>query len=127
MVENYLVESRRCHRLMALELSPVLHRELRKKLVDFFWSVLYFVWKGGQGLVDLAGCIGAFRMKRTQRLLQRVDGLGYDRHLLGLDLMDMVISVTTLFYQSVLMWSSVLWTDRPGSQVCISMEEEPLL
>ncbi|KAK3560490.1 hypothetical protein QTP86_009664 [Hemibagrus guttatus] len=60
-------------------------------------------------------------------LLRRVEDLNYDKHLFVLNLREMDLSATTLFYQSVLRaWSSVLRISRINAQPFQCTEEEPL-
>ncbi|KAK3514743.1 hypothetical protein QTP70_029694, partial [Hemibagrus guttatus] len=60
-------------------------------------------------------------------LLRRVEDLNYVKHLFVLNLREMDLSATTLFYQSVLRaWSSVLRISRINAQPFPCTEEEPL-
>ncbi|KAK3519517.1 hypothetical protein QTP70_033415, partial [Hemibagrus guttatus] len=60
-------------------------------------------------------------------LLRHVEDLNYDKHLFVLNLREMDLSATTLFYQSVLRaWSSVLRISRINTQPFPCTEEEPL-
>ncbi|KAK3525620.1 hypothetical protein QTP70_001367 [Hemibagrus guttatus] len=64
---------------------------------------------------------------RAYALLRHVEDLNYDKHLFVLNLREMDLSATTLFYQSVLRaWSSVLRISRINAQPFPCTEEEPL-
>ncbi|KAK3547471.1 hypothetical protein QTP86_021027, partial [Hemibagrus guttatus] len=151
LVTNNLIASLLWHRFTVLEPPEPLIKEVQKRIVNFFWAgqhwtrapVLYLpVQEGGQGLIDLSCRVRTFRLQAAQRLLygeeiawadmayallRHVEDLNYDKHLFVLNLREMDLSATTLFYQSVLRaWSSVLRISRLNTQPFPCTEEEPL-
>ncbi|KAK3563430.1 hypothetical protein QTP86_028166 [Hemibagrus guttatus] len=151
LVTNNLIASLLWHRFTVLEPSEPLIKEVQKRIVNFFWAgqhwtrapVLYLLLQeGGQRLIDLSCQVRTFRLQAAQRLLYgeeiawadtaytllwRVKDLNYDKHLFVLNLREMDLSATTLFYQLVLRaWSSVLRISRINAQPFPCTEEEPL-
>ncbi|KAK3542787.1 hypothetical protein QTP70_002990 [Hemibagrus guttatus] len=151
LVTNNLIASLLWHRFTVLEPPEPLIKVVQKRIVTFFWagqhwtraSVLYLpLQEGGQGLIDLSCWVRTFRLQAAQRLLygeglawaytaytllRRMEDLNYDKHLFVLNLREMDLSATTLFYQSVLRaWSSVLRISRINAQPFPCTEEEPL-
>ncbi|KAK3558316.1 hypothetical protein QTP86_016565, partial [Hemibagrus guttatus] len=151
LVTNSLIASFLWHRFTVLEPPEPLIKEVQKRIVNFFWAgqhwtrapVLYLpLQEGGQGLIDLSCRVRTFQLQAAQRLLygeeiawadtayallRRVEDLNYDKHLFVLNLREMDLSATTLFYQSVLRaWSSVLRISRINAQPFPCTEEEPL-
>ncbi|KAK3514516.1 hypothetical protein QTP70_018717, partial [Hemibagrus guttatus] len=139
------------HRFTVLEPPEPLIKEVQKRIVNFFWAgqhwtrapVLYLpLQEGGQSLIDLSCRVRTFRLQVAQRLLygeenawadtayallRHVEDLNYDKHLFMLNLREMDLSATTLFYQSVKRaWSSVLRISRINAQPFPCTEEEPL-
>ncbi|KAK3518244.1 hypothetical protein QTP70_034161, partial [Hemibagrus guttatus] len=135
--------------LSCSEQTELLIKEVQKRIVNFFWAgqhwtrapVLYLpLQEGGQGLIDLSCRVRTFRLQAAQRLfygdawadtayalLRRVEDLNYDKHLFMLNLREMDLSATTLFYQSVLRaWFSVMRISRINAQPFPCTEEEPL-
>ncbi|KAK3506793.1 hypothetical protein QTP70_028287 [Hemibagrus guttatus] len=143
LVTNKLIASFLWPRFTVLEPPEPLIKEVQKRIVNFFWAgqhwtrapVLYLpLQEGGQGLIDLSCRVRTFRLQRllygeeiawanmAYALLRRVEDLNYDKHLFVLNLREMDLSATTLFYQSVLRaWSSVL---RINAQSFPYTEEE---
>lgn len=98
----------------------------------FLWlraAVLYLpIAEGGQGLIDISSRVVALRLQTVQRLLYRqhslwawtadvllcgVEGLLYDKQLFLLNLINVDLSRTTVFYRSVLKaWRSVFRMER---------------
>ncbi|KAK3568224.1 hypothetical protein QTP86_000687 [Hemibagrus guttatus] len=130
LVTNNLIASLLWHRFTVLEPPEPLIKEVQKRIVNFFWAVQHWtrapvlyllLQEGGQGLIDLSCRVRTFRLQAAQRLLYgeglawadmayallwRVEDLNYDKHLFVLNLREMDLSATTLFYQSVLTaWS----------------------
>lgn len=77
-MSNNLAASMLWHRLMCLDPPWGLVSEIQKTFLEFFWggrhwlkpAVLYLPRdEGGQGLVDIASRLAAFRMMAVQRLL----------------------------------------------------------
>ncbi|KAK3544486.1 hypothetical protein QTP86_013151 [Hemibagrus guttatus] len=149
LITNNLIASFLWHHFTVLEPPELLIKEVQKRIVNFFWAgqhwtrapVLYLpLQEGGQGLIDLSCRVRTFRLQAAQRLfygdawadtayalLRRVEDLNYDKHLFMLNLREMDLSATTLFYQSVLRaWSSVMRISRINAQPFPCTEEEPL-
>ena len=151
LIVNNLVASALWHRLVVLPPPQGLIEGIQRAVVDFFWSglhwlraaVLYLpVQEGGQGLVDIASRIKAFRLQTAQRLLysfglpwtdtacvllRRAGRLGYDKHLFLLQPQSVDLTGLTPFYKSVLQAWQVFTVHRravmtPG----MWLFEEPL-
>ncbi len=74
LVCNNLVASSLWHRMMVLEPPEDLVRDIQRRLIDFFWSVLYLPrQEAGQGLIDIRSRLKAFRLQTAQRLLYGED------------------------------------------------------
>ena len=121
------------------------------RAVDFFWSgphwlrsaILYLpVQEGGQGLVDIAARIAAFRLQTVQRwlyrfglpwmdtaclLLRRAGRLGYDKHLFLLRPQSKDLTGLTPFYQSVVQaWQVFTYHREAVMTPGMWLFEEPL-
>ncbi|TWW77693.1 Transposon TX1 uncharacterized 149 kDa protein ORF 2 [Takifugu flavidus] len=143
-----------CTRLSKLTVLPSpagLIERVQKLIVDFFWSgqhwlrsaVLYLpVQEGGQGLVDIASRVTAFRLQAAQRLLyslgvpwtdmaclllRKAGRLGYDKHLFLLQPQSMDLTGLTPFYQSVLKaWQVLSFKHKAVTIPGMWIFEEPL-
>ena len=118
---------------------------------QFFWSgqhwlkagVLYLpLQEGGQGLIDLASRVAAFRLQAAQRLLyhedvcwrepacsllRRIGGMGLDRHWFLMEPGNLCSEGCTDFYKSVLRAWRGLRISREWGMVPIQwVQEEPL-
>uniref|UniRef100_A0A1A8AE93 Reverse transcriptase zinc-binding domain-containing protein n=1 Tax=Nothobranchius furzeri TaxID=105023 RepID=A0A1A8AE93_NOTFU len=126
LIANNLVASFLWHRLIVLVPPPGLLESVQKLLVKFFWSghhwirasALYLpVSEGGQGLIDVVSRTAAFRLQTAQKLfygdglcwlplahllLQKVGGLGLNKHLFLLNRKVLDLTRTSPFYASVL-------------------------
>ncbi|XP_075968244.1 adhesion G-protein coupled receptor G6 [Anarhichas minor] len=137
--------------LVVLPPPQGLIKDIQRTVVDFFWSglhwlrsaVLYLpVQEGGQGLVDIASRITAFRLQTAQRLLysfglpwtdtacvllRRARRLGYDKHLFLLQAQSVDLTGLTPFYQSVLQaWRVFTVHRRAVTTPGMWLFEEPL-
>ncbi|TWW77691.1 Transposon TX1 uncharacterized 149 kDa protein ORF 2 [Takifugu flavidus] len=138
-------------RLTVLPSPAGLIERVQKLIVDFFWSgqhwlrsaVLYLpVQEGGQGLVDIASRVTAFRLQAAQRLLyslgvpwtdmaclllRKAGRLGYDKHLFLLQPQSMDLTGLTPFYQSVLKaWQVLSFKHKAVTIPGMWIFEEPL-
>uniref|UniRef100_A0A8C2X602 Reverse transcriptase domain-containing protein n=1 Tax=Cyclopterus lumpus TaxID=8103 RepID=A0A8C2X602_CYCLU len=151
LIVNNLVASTLWHRLVVLPPPQGLIERIHRAVVDFFWSglhwlrsaVLYLpVQEGGQGLVDIASRITAFRLQTAQRLLysfglpwtdtacvllRKAGRLGYDKHLFLLQPQSVDLTGLTPFYQSVLQaWQVFTVHRRAVTTPGMWLFEEPL-
>ncbi|TWW74457.1 Transposon TX1 uncharacterized 149 kDa protein ORF 2 [Takifugu flavidus] len=151
LIANNLVASTLWHRLTVLPSPAGLIERVQKLIVDFFWSgqhwlrsaVLYLpVQEGGQGLVDIASRVTAFRLQAAQRLLyslgvpwtdmaclllRKAGRLGYDKHLFLLQPQSMDLTGLTPFYQSVLKaWQVLSFKHKAVTIPGMWIFEEPL-
>ncbi|TWW53858.1 Transposon TX1 uncharacterized 149 kDa protein ORF 2 [Takifugu flavidus] len=151
LIANNLVASTLWHRLTVLPSPAGLIERVQKLIVDFFWSgqhwlrsaVLYLpVREGGQGLVDIASRVTAFRLQAAQRLLyslgvpwtdmaclllRKAGRLGYDKHLFLLQPQSMDLTGLTPFYQSVLKaWQVLSFKHKAVTIPGMWIFEEPL-
>ena len=151
LIVNNLVASTLWHRLIVLPPPRGLIEGIQRAAVDFFWSGLHWlrsailylpVQEGGQGLVDIAVCITAFRLQTVQRwlyrfglpwmdtaclLLRRAGRLGYDKHLFLLRPQSTDITGLTPFYQSVVQaWQVFTYHREAVMTPGMWLFEEPL-
>lgn len=151
LIVNNLAAATLWHRLIVLPPPRGLVEELQRTVVSFFWSglhwlraaVLYLpVQEGGQGLVDIASRITAFRLQTAQKLLyscglpwtdtacvllRRAGRLGYDKHLFLLRPGTMDLTGLTPFYESVLQaWQVFSFHRKDVVTVGMWILEEPL-
>ncbi len=152
LIVNNLVASALWHRLIVLSQPRGLIEEVQRATVDFFWSgqhwlrsaVLYLpVHEGGQGLVDIASRIAAFRLQTAQKLLygfglpwmdtaclllRRAGRLGLDKHLFLVQAHGMDFTGLTPFYQSVLQaWQVFTFQPKAVRTPGMWVFEEPLV
>ncbi|TWW81732.1 Transposon TX1 uncharacterized 82 kDa protein ORF 1 [Takifugu flavidus] len=151
LIVNNLVASTLWHRLTVLPSPAGLIEGVQKMSVDFFWSgqhwlrsaVLYLpVQEGGQGLVDIASRVTAFRLQTAQRLLysfgvpwtdmaclllRKAGRLGYDKQLFLLQSQSVDLTGLTPFYQSVLkVWQVLSFKHKAVTIPGMWIFEEPL-
>ncbi|XP_059578699.1 transposon TX1 uncharacterized 149 kDa protein isoform X1 [Alligator mississippiensis] len=154
LVINNLAAATFWHRCAVLDPPPDLLERLQRNLVDFFWDgrhwlprgVLHLpVAEGGQGLVDLASRVAAFRLQALQRLLyseeqlpwqqlacrflQRVGALGFDRELFLLTPTLLNWAVLLAFYRSVVRaWQAAFRLQPRARTLCFpQLLREPLV
>ena len=151
LIVNNLVASTLWHRLIVLPPPRGQIEGIQRAAVDFFWSGLHWlrsvilylpVQKGGQGLVDIAARITAFRLQTVQRLLyrfglpwmdtaclllRRAGCLGYDKPLFLLWPQSTDLTGLTPFYQSVVQaWQVFTYHREAVMTPRMCLFEEPL-
>ncbi len=148
LVVNNLVASMIWHKLIVLNPPNNVVSGIQRNVINFIWSgyhwtkaaVLFLpVNEGGHGLMDIQSRIMTFRIQAVQRLLysgqsmwtdtacallQKVDIFKYDKQLFLIRLMDIDLSGTSSYYQSVLKaWRSIFKVERSSSDW---IQHEPL-
>ncbi len=148
LVVSNLVASMIWHKMIVLNPPNNVVSGIQRNVINFFWSgyhwtkaaVLFLpVNEGEHGLMDIQSPIMTFRIQAVQRLLysgqsmwtdtacallQKVDIFKYDKQMFLTRLMDIDLSGTSSYYQSVLKaWRSIFKVERSSSDW---IQHEPL-